>query len=145
MHDSMLSCNAARLPTQKFYKPACCLGGMWLPTQPMQPAAIDQPLDLCTKYPLQLGELRQCGVRSLPDTSMHNQCWESNLKPSNIESNILSTWPHVPINQHSVTQSYIWLPTQQKHLTSQHALLQCCIINTRKSYKTACSLATLYD
>ena len=39
----------------------------------MQPATIDPTLDLCTRYPLRLGGLRQCGIRSLPDTSAHGQ------------------------------------------------------------------------
>ena len=38
---------------------------------PMQPATIDPTLDLCTRYPLQLGGPRQCGIQSLPDTSTH--------------------------------------------------------------------------
>ena len=42
-----------------------------------QPAAIDPILNLCTRYPLRLGRLRQCGIRSLPDTSTHDQHWES--------------------------------------------------------------------
>ena len=32
------------------------------------PATIDPTLDLCTRYPLQLGGQRQCGIQSLPDT-----------------------------------------------------------------------------
>ena len=60
-----------------------------------QPATIDPTLDMYTRYPLQLGGLRQCGIRSLPDTSTHVKYWESNTKPSDIESNALSTWPHV--------------------------------------------------
>ena len=43
-------------------------------------------LELCTTYPL----------RSLPDTSTHDQHWESNPKPSDLESNAPSTWPHTP-------------------------------------------------
>ena len=58
---------------------------------PMQPATIDLTLDLCTRYPLRLGEPRQCGIQSLPDTSTHGQHWESNAKPSDLESNALST------------------------------------------------------
>ena len=42
-----------------------------------QPATIDPTLDLCTRYPLRLGGPRQCGIRSLPDTSTHGQHWES--------------------------------------------------------------------
>ena len=41
-----------------------------------QPATIDPTSDLCTRYPLRLGGLRQCGIRSLPDTSTHGQHWE---------------------------------------------------------------------
>ena len=58
-----------------------------------QPATIDPTLDLCTRYPLWLGGPRQCGIRSLPDTSTHGQRWESNPRPSDLESNALSTWP----------------------------------------------------
>ena len=63
---------------------------------PMQPATIDPTLDLCTRYPLQLGGPRQCGIRSLPDTSTHSQHWESNPRPSDLESNAVSTGPHAP-------------------------------------------------
>ena len=59
-----------------------------------QPATIDPTLDLCTRHPLWLGESRQCGIRSLPNTSTHGQHWESNLRPSDLESNALSTWTH---------------------------------------------------
>ena len=45
----------------------------WAPTQPV---TIDPTLDMCTRYPLRLGGLRQCGIRSLPDTSTHGQYWE---------------------------------------------------------------------
>ena len=48
---------------------------------PMQPATIDPTLDLRTRYPLRLGGPRQCGIRSLPDTSTHGQHWESNPRP----------------------------------------------------------------
>ena len=51
-----------------------------------QPATINPTLELCTTYPL----------RSLPNTSTHDQHWESNPKPSDLESNISSTWPHTP-------------------------------------------------
>ena len=37
------------------------------------PAAIDPTLDLCTRYPLQLGGPRQCGIQSFPNTSAHAQ------------------------------------------------------------------------
>ena len=53
----------------------------------MQPATIDPTLDLCTRYPLRLGGPRQCGIQSLPDTSTHGQHWESNPRPSALESN----------------------------------------------------------
>ena len=64
----------------------------------MQPVAIDPTLDLCTRYPLRLGGPKQCGIRSLPDTSTHGQHWESNPRPSDLESNALSTGPHAPGN-----------------------------------------------
>ena len=62
----------------------------------MQPATIDPTLDLCTMYPLRLGGPRQCGIQSLPDTSTHSEQWESNPRPSDLESNALSTRPHAP-------------------------------------------------
>ena len=61
---------------------------------PMQPTTIGPTLDLCTRYPLRLGEPRQCEIRSLPDTSTHGQHWESNPRPSDLESNALTTGPH---------------------------------------------------
>ena len=61
---------------------------------PMQPATIEPTLDLCTRYPLRLGRPRQCGIRSLPDTSTYGQHWDSNPRPSDLESNALSTGPH---------------------------------------------------
>ena len=62
----------------------------------MQPATIDLTLDLCARYPLRLGGPRKCGIRSLPDTSTHGQHWESNPRPSDLESNALTTGPHAP-------------------------------------------------
>ena len=58
---------------------------------PMQPTTIDLTLDLSTRYPLQLGWLRQCGIRSLPDTSTNDQCWE--IKPQTFWS-----WVQRPID-----------------------------------------------
>ena len=73
---------------------------------PMQPATIDPTLDLCTRYPLWLGGPRQCGIRSLPDTSTHGQHWESNPRPSDLESNALSTGPHLSINAEKLTSEF---------------------------------------
>ena len=77
----------------------------------MQPATIDPTLDLCTRYPLRLGGLRQCGIRSLPNTSTHGQHWESNSRPSDLESNALSTRPHkstcLPVHIMYVHQSAV--------------------------------------
>ena len=47
-----------------------------------QPATIEPTLDLCTRYPLRLVGLRQCGIWSLPGTSTYGQHWESNPRPS---------------------------------------------------------------
>ena len=63
---------------------------------PMQPATVDPTLDLCTRYPLRVGGPRQCWIQSLPDTSTCGQHWESNPRPSDLESNALSTRPHDP-------------------------------------------------
>ena len=54
---------------------------------------IDSTLDLCTRQRLQMGGPRQSGAQSLHDTSTHYQCWESNPRPSDLESNALFTWP----------------------------------------------------
>ena len=40
---------------------------------------------------------RQYGIRNLPDSPTHGQHWESNPRPSDLESNALSTGPHAPI------------------------------------------------
>ena len=61
-----------------------------------QPAARDPTLVPCTRYPLWLGGPRLCGIRRLSDTSTRGQQWESNSRPSDLESNALSTWPHAP-------------------------------------------------
>ena len=61
----------------------------------MQPAIIDPTLEVCTRYSLRLGGLRQCGIQSLPDTSTHGQHWESNPRPFDLKSNALSIWLHV--------------------------------------------------
>ena len=61
-----------------------------------QPATIDPALDLCTRFPYRLSGLRQYGIRSLPDTSTRGQHWESNSRPSELESNALSTGSHAP-------------------------------------------------
>ena len=60
----------------------------------MQPATIDLILDLCIRYSLRLGGPKQCGIQSLPDTSTHGQHWESNPRPSDLDSNALYTGPH---------------------------------------------------
>ena len=59
---------------------------------PVQPATIDLTLDLCTRYPLQLGRPSQCEIRIFPD---YDQCCKSNPKPFDFESNTPSTWPCV--------------------------------------------------
>ena len=83
---------------------------------PKQPATIDTTLDLCTRYPLWLGGLRQYGIRSLPDTSTHGQDWESNRRPSNLEFNTLSTASHV-LSSISVGTSKLKLVTLGKAQT----------------------------
>ena len=61
----------------------------------MQPATIYPTLDLCTMYPLRMGGPKQSGIRSLPDTSTHGQQWELSPRPSDLESNALTTGPRV--------------------------------------------------
>ena len=67
-----------------------------------EPAAIDPTLDLCTRYPLQLGGPRQSRIRSLPNTSTHGQHWESNPRPSDLEPNSLSTRPHASTTKNAL-------------------------------------------
>ena len=53
-----------------------------------------------TQYPFQLGEQRQCGLRSLPDTSRHDWQWKiptSNPRACDLVYNTVSTWPISPI------------------------------------------------
>ena len=57
---------------------------------PVQSATIDPNLDLCPRHPLWLGGSRQCGIKSLPETCTHGQCWESNPRPSDLVSNALT-------------------------------------------------------
>ena len=94
---------------------------------PMQPATIDPTLNLCTRYPLQLGAPRQCGIQSLPDTSTHGQHWESNPKPSDLESNILSTGPHAPMQDGPACRSKLNLnDTSETKQRIPYALSQRC-------------------
>ena len=65
---------------------------------PMQPAAIHPTLDLCTRCPLWLSWPRQWGIHSLSNTTTCDQHWESKPGSPNLESNVLSTWPHAPTN-----------------------------------------------
>ena len=59
------------------------------------------------QVPITAGGPRQCGIQSFTDTSTHDgenidQCWE--LNPiRDLESNFLSTWPHVPVILGDVT------------------------------------------
>ena len=73
-----------------------------------QPATVYPTLDLCTRYPLRLGGPRQCGIRSLPDTSTYGQHWESNPRPSDLGSNALSTWPHAPTYSFTHSHNYLF-------------------------------------
>ena len=49
--------------------------------------------NLWSVHPLWLGGPRQCEIWSFPDTSTHNEHWESNSTFCDLESNALSTWP----------------------------------------------------
>ena len=77
------------------------------------------PIFHSTRYPLLLGGLRQYGMRILPDTSTHDQEWESNPTPSDLKSNALSTWPRAPITTTGVTH-YTFTST----LTRQNKISQ---------------------
>ena len=97
----LATCSQGSCLVSRFHDNACSTDftfplARWAP---MQPATIDPPLDLCTRYPLRLGRQRQCGIRSLPDTSAHGQHWESNPRSSDLESNALSTRPRAPLER----------------------------------------------
>ena len=47
-------------------------------------------------------DVKQCEIGSLPDTSTHGQRLESNPRPSDVESNTLSTGPHAPTSSRSL-------------------------------------------
>ena len=54
---------------------------------------IQQSIDLCTRYPLRLGDHRgSVEYDGLPDTSTHEPHWELNPRPSDLESKALFTW-----------------------------------------------------
>ena len=55
------------------------------------------PILRSTMYPSLLCGQKQYGMRSLSDTSKHDRQWESNPRPSDLESNALYTWPHVAL------------------------------------------------
>ena len=78
----------------------------------MQPATIDPTFYLCTIYPLRLGGWRQCEIPSLPDSSTHGQHWESNPRPSDLESNALCLWHRLPqvtiCNRQAATTLNMW-------------------------------------
>ena len=71
-----------------------------------------------TRYPLLLGAQRQYGMRSLPDTSTHDQQWESNPRPSD----------HVQCPIHLATQCLNQTHTMHFYKYSIHfmVLLPCC-------------------
>ena len=70
----------------------------------LKPATIDPTL-ICapgTHY----GWVVQCGIRILPDTSTHGRHWESNPRPSDLDSNAISTWTtSCTSSSHSVAKS----------------------------------------
>ena len=68
----------------------------------LQLLSIDPTFYLRTRYSLRLGRPSQCGIESLPDTLTHGQHWELNPRPSDLESNALSTWPHASSYRHEV-------------------------------------------
>ena len=47
-------------------------------------------------YPLLQGEQRQHGMRTVPDTSRHDQLWDLNPSGMDLESNAWTTWWYVP-------------------------------------------------
>ena len=84
-----------------------------------------------TRYPSRLGGQRQYGIRSLSNTPIHDQQWESNPRPSDLKSNALSTWPHAPIIHNPTACSNISLllsinresgPGTRRHLWRLHKI-----------------------
>ena len=69
-----------------------------------------------TRYPSLLGEQRQYGMRSLPETSTHGQQWEWNLRTSDLEStpyqlgHMLQSTLENQINQNMINfhQHHVW-------------------------------------
>ena len=62
----------------------------------MQPATIDPTMDLCTRYPLRLGGLRQCGIWFARHFYTLQALLIDVSRCSSIQSNTLSTWPRAP-------------------------------------------------
>ena len=85
-----------------------------------QPATIHLTLDLCTRYPSQLGGLRQCGIRSLADNSTHNQYLKLNPRPSDLESNALSTWLSAP----TLIFLYSWFEVMAEAEKSRNTMIK---------------------
>ena len=81
-------------------------------------------LDLDTRYPLRLGGPRQYGIQSLPDTSTHGKHWESSPRLSDLESNTLSTRPHVPLKSDQIKlprpnwSNELWSNCKQQWITA---------------------------
>ena len=53
-------------------------------------AILNFPIVRSTRYPSLLGGQRQYGMKSLPNASTHDQQWESNPRPSDLEYNTQS-------------------------------------------------------
>ena len=60
---------------------------------PMQPASANPSLDLCTRYPLQLSGSRQCEMQPYPIFMLVTDFKESNPRPIDLKSDVLSTQP----------------------------------------------------
>ena len=75
------------------------LGYQWAP---MQPATIGATWDLCIRYQLHLGDMRQCGM---PDTSTYDHHWELNFLILSLMPYLLG--PVFPQNQQLGTDASV--------------------------------------
>ena len=100
---------------------------------------LDLTLGLCTRHPLQLGELRQCGMQSLPGTSTHDQHWESNPRPFDSKSSALSTCAHmylIRIYDLSTLFNFKTCNVFANSVVESH----CCVFNTHVMHRIIKSL-----
>ena len=97
-----------------FYSFILCMEGVPVFSELLQlkPNPYNWAFYRSTWYPSVLGGQRQYGMRSLPNTFIHDHQQESNPRPSGIEFYALSTWPHAPKN---LTSTFLSVPKRQWH------------------------------